>query len=123
MRRYTESERQRIVSTFESSGLSASAFCRRRGVSTVTLAQWRKRFQRPAGPAAPARAQGAGASWLPVVITGAASPQTGRGAASYLMVCGERRLEVPQGFAPGEVRQLWQLLTEGRPDLTQRRES
>jgi transposase-like protein len=121
MRRYTEPERQRIVRAFESSGLSATAFCRRRGVSTVTLAHWRKRCQQPAITSAPDTMRPA--PWLPVVLTDAGSLPALREGSPYLMVCGDRRLEVPPGFAPGEVRQLWQLLAEGRPALTHSRES
>ena len=121
MRRYTETERQRIVRDFESSGLSATAFCRRRGVSTVTLAQWRKRYPRTAATSAPDTPRTA--PWLPVVLTGAGSLPALREGSPYLMVCGDCRLEVPPGFAAGEVRQLWQLLAEGRPALTHRRGS
>ena len=114
MRRYTETERQRIVRAFEASGLSATTFCRRWGVSTVTLAQWRKRFERTPGPAALVPASPA--PWLPVVLTGAGSPPAATGAVCYRLVCGDFRLEVPAGFSPGEVRQLWQLLAGGMPE-------
>ncbi len=108
MRRYTEIERQRIVQAFESSTLSASAFCLREGVSTVTLARWRKRCPQETAISAPRRTPPA--SWLPVVLSDAGSPPPPRDGSRYLMVCGDCRLEVPPGFAPGEVRQLWQLL-------------
>ena len=121
MRRYIETERQRIVRAFESSGLSAAAFCRRRGVSTVTLAHWRKRYPQSATASTPVATRPA--PWLPVILTDAGSPPSLREASRYLMVCGDCRLEVPPGFAPGEVRQLWQLLAEGRPALTHSRES
>lgn len=121
MRRYTETERQRIVRAFESSGLSATAFCLRRGVSTVTLAHWRKRYPRTSAPAAPDTTRPV--PWLPVVLTGAGNLPAPGEESRYLMVCGDCRLEVPPGFAPGEVRQLWQLLAEGRPALTHSRES
>ena len=121
MRRYTETERRRIVRAFESSGLSATAFCRRRGVSTVTLAHWRKRY--PWTTATPAPGATRPAPWLPVVLTGAGSLSALREESRYLMVCGDCRLEVPPGFAPGEVRELWQLLAEGRPALTHRLKS
>ena len=91
MRRYTETERQRIVRAFESSGLSATAFCRRRGVSTVTLAHWRKRYPRAAATSAPDTTLPA--PWLPVILTDAASPPSLREASRYLMVCGDCRLE------------------------------
>ena len=121
MRRYTETERQRIVRAFESSALSATAFCRRRGVSTVTLAHWRKRYPRTAATSAPDTTRPA--PWLPVVLTGAGSLPALREESRYLMVCGDCRLEVPPGFAPGEARALWQLLAEGRTALTHSRES
>ena len=121
MRRYTETERQRIVRAFESSALSATAFCRRRGVSTVTLAHWRKRYPRTTATSAPDATRPA--AWLPVMLTDAGSPPSLREASPYLMVRGDCRLEVPPGFAAGEARALWQLLAEGRPALTHSRES
>lgn len=121
MRRYTETERQRIVRAFELSGLSAAAFCRRRGVSTVTLAHWRKRYPRTAATSTPAATHPA--PWLPVILTDAGSPPSLREASRYLMVRGDCRLEVPPGFAAGEVRQLWQMLAEGSPALTHSRGS
>jgi Transposase len=110
MRRYTETERRRIVRAFAASGMSATAFCRRRGVSTVTLAQWRKRLEQAPDPTAsvpPSR------SWLPVVISDGGSPQPLPGTACYRLVCGDWRLEVPAGFDLNEVRALWQLLAGG----------
>ena len=113
MRRYTDSQRQHIIRSFAASGQSAAAFCRQHGVSTVTLAQWRKRYgqsrQEPAAAPRPDR------SWLPVVITGPgdSSPAESR---RYVMSVGGCRLEVPAGFAPGEVAQLWQLLAGAAPE-------
>jgi transposase-like protein len=111
MRRYSESERRQIVRDFERSGLSAVEFCRRRGVSTVTLGQWRKRF---AGGAR--AAERAGASWLPVVITGGEGVPSPAKRCAYVMSVGDWRLEVPAGFDPGEVRQLWQVLAGSAGD-------
>jgi Transposase len=108
MRRYPDSERRRIVRDFNSSGLSAAAFCRRRGVSTVTLANWRRRFAH-GDVAAEMTDQVSRPSWLPVVISGEGSSPFARDVV-YRMLCGECRLEVPSGFAPGEVRQLWEML-------------
>ena len=117
MRRYTESERRRTVRAFEASGLSAAAFCRRRGVSTVTLAQWRKRWaQSPVPRDAPDPTPRP--SWLPVVIAGAGSLPAGRDSFAYRMVRGDFRLEVPPGFTLSEVRQLWELLAGESPDIT-----
>lgn len=105
MRRYSESARRRTVRDFERSGLSAAEFCRRRGISAVSLGLWRKRH---AGT--PADAEAAGSSWLPVVLTGGESLPPAAGPCVYVLSIGACRLEVPAGFAPGEVRQLWQLL-------------
>jgi transposase-like protein len=106
MNRYTETERQHMVRAFEGSGESATAFCRRQGVSTVSLAQWRKRYARRQSVSVPAAAS----SWVPVVITDAGAPAMAAGRLCYRMACGDFRLEVPAGFAPDEVRQLWELL-------------
>ena len=113
MRRYTDSQRQHIIRSFAASGQSAAAFCRRHGVSTVTLAQWRKRFGQARQE--PVAASGMAPSWLPVVITGPgdSSPAESR---RYVMSVGPCRLEVPAGFAPGEVAQLWQLLAGAAPE-------
>jgi hypothetical protein len=106
MNRYTETERQYMVRAFEGSGESAAAFCRRQGVSTVSLAQWRKRYAGRHPVSGPAAAS----SWVPVVLTDAGAPAVAAGGVCYRMACGDFQLEVPGGFAPDEVRQLWELL-------------
>jgi hypothetical protein len=87
MRRYTEIERQRIVQAFESSTLSASAFCLREGVSTVTLARWRKRCPQETAISAPRRTP---ASRLPVVSR-CREPAPAAGRITLFTVCGDCR--------------------------------
>lgn len=114
MKRYTDSQRRRMVQSFEGSGESAVAFCRRRGVSTVSLAQWRKRYGE--SPAEPGGAPQTGSPWLPVMLTGPSDRQTAEGGVLYVLISGSARLEVAAGFSLREVSQLWQLLGGGVPE-------
>ena len=119
MNRYTETERRDYLRAFAGSGESAAAFCRRAGVSPASLSLWRNRY----GPEFPSASRGqmrAAASaaatpvppWLPVVLTdGGQMAAGGVGLHYYRMGLGDCRLEVPSGFAPAEVCQLWELLT------------
>ena len=119
MKRYSETERRRLVRAFDESGESAAAFCRRQGVTAVTLAQWRKRYSPPAGVAAspgPRPKPQSGPSWLPVVLSDGAGVPAGPDGPLYRMGRGDLRLEVPAGFDPGEVRQLWELLVSAVPE-------
>ena len=104
MRRYTESERRKAVKDFERSGISAAEFCRRRGMSSVSLGQWRRRYTgKPCGDPA------ADAAWLPVVVSGGLIPEPEQRAV-YVMITRACRLEVSPGFNPQEVRSLWEIL-------------
>ena len=105
MKRYSKVERVEIVREHERSGQSAVAFCRQRGVSAGSLANWRKRYV-GAEPRTPA--VGEVLPWIPVVVTmdGVDSDK----AAGYVLAAEGLRLEVPGGFDPEETRVLWQLL-------------
>ncbi|MFN0079859.1 MAG: IS66 family insertion sequence element accessory protein TnpA [Prosthecobacter sp.] len=46
MKRYTEAERKKFISQFQRSAMTAVAFCRAQGISTVSLSLWRKRYNR-----------------------------------------------------------------------------
>jgi hypothetical protein len=107
MRRYTDAERRRAVKDFECGGISAAEFCRRRGMSSVSLAQWRRRYSGNAH-SVPAAVP----PWLPVVITDADQPAADSGVV-YVMIAGTRRLEVPSGFSPADVQVLWSILNGG----------
>jgi hypothetical protein len=107
MRRYTDAERRRAVKDFECGGISAAEFCRRRGMSSVSLAQWRRRYSGNAH-SVPAAVP----PWLPVVIADADQPAADSGVV-YVMIAGTRRLEVPPGFSPADVQVLWSILNGG----------
>jgi hypothetical protein len=104
MRRYADAERRRAVKDFECGGISASEFCGRRGMSSVILAQWRRRYSGNAH-SVPAAVP----PWLPVVIADA-GPPTVDPSVVYVMIAGTRR-PVPaigsarcSGAAPGVLR-------------------
>ena len=107
MRRYTDAERRRAVKDFECGGISAAGICRRRGMSSVSLAQWRRRYSgsthSPPAAVPP---------WLPVVIADA-DPPTVDASVVYVMIAGTRRLEVSPGFSPADVQVLWSILNGG----------
>jgi hypothetical protein len=91
-RRRSRAETERVVSAYESSGLSQVEFCKRQGLSLATLARYRKQ-QRQQGEAA------TGNRWLRVEVSGV-SAAVGIEAASGLAVAlaGGRRIEVGRGF-------------------------
>jgi transposase-like protein len=109
MKRYSKVERIEIVREHERSGQSAAAFCRQRGVSAGSLANWRKRY---AGAEQRMPAVGEVLPWIPVVVTEAAV-DSGK-AAGYVLAAEGLRLEVPRGFDAEETRVLWQLLRTAR---------
>jgi transposase-like protein len=63
MKRYGESERRALVGDFESSGMSAAAFCRQVGITAVTVAAWRRRLGTTPEASPPNAPQ-----WVPVVV-------------------------------------------------------
>jgi hypothetical protein len=81
MRRYTDAERRWAVKDFECGGISAAEFCRRRGISSVSLAQWRRYSGNADSPAAVP-------PWLPVV-TADAGPSTVDANVVYAMIAGQ----------------------------------
>jgi transposase-like protein len=108
MKRYTQAERQQFISKFQRSAMSAVAFCRAQGISTVSLSLWRKRYGTTRG----VLAEAAAAPWVPVVLRSEAvpsppSPQMEH----YALIAPSARLEVPRGFDAREVGALWQIIT------------
>jgi hypothetical protein len=101
MKRYTEDVRRALVGEFETSGMSAAAFCRQAGIAAVTLAAWRRRLRKAPEAGSPsARPQ-----WVPVVVGGPAGDEASIG--GYVLTRGLTRLEIPRGFALQEVEALW----------------
>jgi hypothetical protein len=99
-RRRNRAEVAQLAAEYETSGLSRTDFCRKRGLSLSTLARYRKRQTQ--GNTTPA------GRWLEVEVSGQ-SPAPERGAASGLTVAlpSGRRIEVARGF---DARTLAQLL-------------
>jgi hypothetical protein len=112
-KRYTEAERKDFISQFHHSHLSASAFCRAQGISTVSLTLWRKRYATKTQ--LPARAvtatDRAAPAWVPVLVREDATRPPP--ATCYVLAADSGRLEVPRGFDAGEVAVLWQVLSAG----------
>jgi hypothetical protein len=89
-----------LVSEFEASGLTRTAFCRDRGLSLSTLARYRRRRLRQAS----GEARGA-KRWLAVEVR---DPTAGGGDSglAVLLPGGGRRIEIGRGFDAGTLRQL-----------------
>lgn len=108
MKRYTEAERKQFISQFQRSAMSTAAFCRARGISTVSLGLWRRRYgsTRRVADVAPAPA------WVPVLLRPEppAPPHFER-PAGYALTAASGRLEVPLGFDAREVAALWRIMT------------
>lgn len=105
MKRYSEAQRVGFVTEHERSGLGAAEFCRRRGISTVSLANWRRRHGRRKTAQPPDASR-----WLPVSIAGPVAQAGATQQGGYVLRLADARLEVPRGFDPDEVRALWRLL-------------
>jgi len=105
MKRYSEAQRVGFVTEHELSGLGAAEFCRRRGISTVSLTNWRRRQSQQKTTRPPT-----GAQWLPVTIRGPGAEAGAAKPGGYVLSLAQARLEVPRGFDPDEVRSLWRLL-------------
>jgi hypothetical protein len=103
MRRpYTEEQRIALVREHAESGLGAAAFCRLRGVSAGSLAEWRRRYGAP-GQAGAADAAG---GWVSLGVGDAPAEAP----AGYVLDLARGRLELPRGFHCGEARLLCELL-------------
>ncbi len=73
-----------MLAEWEASGLSKSAFAKKRGLSTNSLHRWAKALKRPA--------------FVEVVAPSSSAP-------TFVLRVGERvHVEVPVGFDPGELR-------------------
>lgn len=105
MKRYREDERRALVGDFESSGMSAAAFCRQVGITAVTLAAWRRRLGKAAAAGQPNAPQ-----WVPVVVGSSVGGEASVGV--YILSNGLTRLEIPRGFALQEVEALWRMVSE-----------
>ena len=108
MKRYTEGERRRLVLEYEGSPGSATAFCRKRGVSVGSLAEWRRRYRAAGEGTKEGAIRG---SWLPVVLeTVSTGPSEMHG--YVLENAAGSRMEVPERFNIDEVRALWKVIGE-----------
>lgn len=95
-RHWSEAEARTQLAAFRASGMSASAFARRHGVSTNRLDYWSKRLAR----------DGAGVTFVPVTLP--ASP----GAAMEITV-GDVTVRAPDGVAPERVAQVVVAIARG----------
>jgi len=106
-RRYTEAERLEILKEFKTSGYSQIRFSTQRGISTATLRNWLRKSQEIRGKESPKK-------FLPVrvipesSVDGDFSP----GRSFEIALKTRRRLYVPSGFDPKEVRLLVGILEE-----------
>jgi len=108
MKRYTEGERRRLVLEYEGSPGSATAFCRKRGVSVGSLAEWRRRYRAAGEGTKEGAIRG---SWLPVVLeTVSTGPSEMHG--YVLENAAGSRIKVPERFNIDEVRALWKVIGE-----------
>lgn len=97
-RRRSRAEVEQLVSEFEDSGLSRTAFCQERGLSLSTLARYRRRHPQPAS------GEGGAKRWLAVEVVG---PRVGGGVSGLaVLLTGGRRIEIGRGFDAGTLRQL-----------------
>jgi hypothetical protein len=83
VRQYIDAERRRAVKDFECGGIRAAEICRRRGVSSVSLAQWRRRYSGNAH-----YSPGAVPPWLPVGIADEGPPTVDANVV-YVMIAGQ----------------------------------
>jgi transposase len=94
--------RQRLRD-WQRSGLSVSAFCRRYGVAENRCYAWRRIL---------AQRDAEQATFVPVRLLAQSSAQDAR---LEVLLAGDRRLRVPQGFDAATLRQLLAILEEDQP--------
>ena len=90
MPRRSEEEKRQVLAEWEASGLSKSAFAKKRGLSTNSLHRWAKALKRPA--------------FVEVMAPNSAAP------AFVLRVREAVQVEVPAGFDACELRRLVEAL-------------
>jgi hypothetical protein len=91
-----------LVAAWQSSGLSQSEFCRRRGVALKAFGRWKRRY---AGLDAGERKDGSGASSRFIEVRGASVPPGGSRAYRLGLPNGVT-VEVGSGFDSGELSSL-----------------
>ena len=90
-RRRSRAEAEQLAVEYEGSGLSRVDFCRKHGLSLVSLARYRKRLAQ--GQAA------TGSRWLAVEVAGSkATPESRERSGLTVALSGGRRIEVGCGF-------------------------
>lgn len=105
-RRYRETERNEIVTEYKTSGLSQASIASRHGISATTLQNWLRARRE-------AQSEESSPKLLPVRIV----PGNGEDASPFepafeITLKSRRRLRVPSGFDPKEVRLLVGILEE-----------
>lgn len=105
-RRYSETERNEIVTEYKTSGLSQASIAARHGISTATLQNWLRGRRE-------ARSEENSPKLLPVRIV----PENGEDASPFdpayeITLKSSRRLRVSPGFDPHEVSILVKILEE-----------
>jgi transposase len=98
-----ECQWRRWIGEWQASGLSARAFCERRGLSVARFYAWRRVLQRRAAEKA---------AFVPVQVV--ADPVADRASALEVLLADGRAVRVAPGFDAATLRQLLAVL-EGRP--------
>jgi len=100
-RRRSRAQIESLVAEFESSGLSRTEFCQQRGLSLSTLARYRRRREQMSGEAAE------GKRWLAVEVSGDSARAGGAMASGLaIVVPGGPRIEVGRGFDADTLKRL-----------------
>ncbi len=97
-RRRSRAEIEQLMTEFEGSGLSRTAFCLERGLSLSTLARYRRRQPQAKGEGGDTK------RWLAVEVVGPTVGANGSGLA--VLLSGGRRIEIGRGFDAGTFRRL-----------------
>ena len=107
-RRRSRAEIEPLVAEFESSGLSRTEFCQQKGLSLSTLARYRRRREQMGDEAAE------GKRWLAVEVPGVTARAGGAMASGLaIVVPGGQRIEVGRGFDADTLKRLLALMERG----------
>ena len=107
-RRRSRAEVEQLVTEYEASGLSRTEFCRQKGLSLSTLARYRRRREQVAGEAAE------GKRWLAVEVSGATARAGGAIASGLaIVVLRGRRIEIGRGFDADTLKRLLAVMEPG----------
>jgi hypothetical protein len=106
-RRRSRSEVERLVSEYEISGQSRTAFCQQKGLSPSTLARYRRRQREGADQA------GRGRRWLSVEVSKAARESGEKASGLVIVLAGERRIEVVRGFDSDTLQRVLAVMENG----------